>query len=146
MGIIKVSDDAATFGVHSGIGTGMVARDSLGELVQAVSKFSSEVVAPEIAEVMVIKEALSWIKLKPWEAVILESDSLVAVQAIRSRVPLCSPFGLVVEECRNILQTLNKVFLLGNLLIWLLPFPGLVIDRSNVPVDFMNILLDDLSE
>lgn len=40
-------------------------------------------VGSEIAEVVGIRKALSWVKGKNWSKVLLESDYLVAVQAIR---------------------------------------------------------------
>ncbi|XP_060974712.1 uncharacterized protein LOC133039780 [Cannabis sativa] len=56
-------------------------------------------VTPEIAEVIGIKEALSWIKRKGWEKVVVESDALVVVQAINSSIQMPSQFGLLVEDC-----------------------------------------------
>lgn len=48
---------------------------------------------------MAVKEALSWVKDKQWREVVIETDCLVVVQAIRSKVPMTSPFSrnLVVE-------------------------------------------------
>lgn len=155
VGVIKVSVDAATFIDNSGTGMGMVARNSKGELIQAVSKFTREVVSPELAEAMAIKEAFSWIKSNLWQEVIMESDCMVPVQAIRSNMQMRSPFGLVVEDCRNTLLLLNKVSLFfvrrsANMAAHFIvresySFPDRVIDMSNVPIDFMNVLMDDLS-
>ncbi|KAM6552834.1 hypothetical protein CsatB_013596 [Cannabis sativa] len=66
-------------------------------------------VSAEIAEVIGIKEALSWIKRKGWEKVVVESDALVVVQAINSSIQMPSQFGLLVEDCRVILSSLNNV-------------------------------------
>lgn len=41
-------------------------------------------VTPEMAEIMAIKEALSWIVNHDWPDVVLESDCSLAVQAIRA--------------------------------------------------------------
>lgn len=61
----------------------------------------------EFAEAMAIKEALSWIKEKNWSHVQLESDSLVIVQAIRSKIHMLSPLGLLIQECRNLLGKIH---------------------------------------
>lgn len=106
---IKVTVDATAFIEHNGFGFGMVARDYEGELVKAKVVSKQGNVPAELAKVMTIKEALSWIKEEAWGKVQLESDCLVAVQAIRSKVVLVSPFGQVVEECRCLLKELNKI-------------------------------------
>lgn len=68
-------------------------------------------VSSVMAEIMAIKEALSWIEDTGWMNVIVESDSLVSVQVIRSKVSMLSPFGRVVMECSNMLQVLFIVSL-----------------------------------
>lgn len=56
---IKVTVDAALFRDRSAFGMGMIARDCRGELIQANSKLQQEVVSPDLAEAMAMKEALS---------------------------------------------------------------------------------------
>ncbi|XP_060969468.1 uncharacterized protein LOC133036755 [Cannabis sativa] len=106
---VKVNVDGATFETQHKFGFGCVARDSHGRLLEAISGSRWGCVSAEIAEVIGIKEALSWIKRKGWDAVVLESDALVVVQAINSSVHMPSQFGLLVEDCRTILSTLNNV-------------------------------------
>uniref|UniRef100_A0A803P8P2 RNase H type-1 domain-containing protein n=1 Tax=Cannabis sativa TaxID=3483 RepID=A0A803P8P2_CANSA len=60
--IIKVSIDATTFGENSTFEFGIVARDCHGYLVQARTVYYWGLVALDMAEVLAIKEALSWIK------------------------------------------------------------------------------------
>lgn len=61
---IKVSVDAAVFTEFSVFGICMVARDSNGYLVQAKAKLFKGISNPGLAEVIAIKEALSWVKEK----------------------------------------------------------------------------------
>ncbi|KAL8130881.1 hypothetical protein AgCh_006983 [Apium graveolens] len=63
----------------------------------------------EMVEAMAVKEALSWIKNQKWQNVIVKSDSLVVIQAIRSQVQMNSPFGEVLRNCRNMLDDQNTV-------------------------------------
>lgn len=106
---IKVNVDAAIFKDPSAFGVGLIARDSRGELMYAHSTYYRDDVSPELAKVMAIKEALSWIMKQTGEDFQLESDCLVAVQAIRSNVTMTSPFGVVVEDCRKLIRNSNKV-------------------------------------
>ena len=68
--------------------------------------------AAEYGEALGIKEALSWCKTQGNRIMEIESDCLVAVQAIRSTVQMVSPMGRIIEECRELLLSLNNVQLL----------------------------------
>uniref|UniRef100_A0A803Q693 RNase H type-1 domain-containing protein n=1 Tax=Cannabis sativa TaxID=3483 RepID=A0A803Q693_CANSA len=63
------------------------------------------------SEAMGIREALSWLKDKPFQQVCVESDSLVSVQAINSSVVMYSAFGLIVQDCKSLLDSMNNVSL-----------------------------------
>lgn len=58
-----------------------------------------------------MKEALSWIDELKWTNVSVVSDCLVVIQSIRSKTPMRSHFGRVIEDCREYLRRLNKVYL-----------------------------------
>ena len=64
-----------------------------------------------MAEVIGIKEALSWIAKFHWTKVTLESDSLVCVQVIYSHTSFPSQFGLLVSDCKFLLEQLQFVSL-----------------------------------
>lgn len=59
---VKVNVDAAIFSDQNSFGVGVIARDCRGELIQAKSVLTEGNVDPALAEVMTIKEALSWIE------------------------------------------------------------------------------------
>lgn len=109
---VKVSVDAAIFETREKTGLGLVARDSEGEIIEVKTICLNEQVSPVLAEVMAIKEALSWIDKKRWPAVQLESDCLAAIQAIRCTTPMRSRFGAFVEDCRQLMNRINNVELL----------------------------------
>uniref|UniRef100_A0A803P367 RNase H type-1 domain-containing protein n=1 Tax=Cannabis sativa TaxID=3483 RepID=A0A803P367_CANSA len=92
-------------------GFGCVARNPVGHLLEAISDSRIGMVLPEIAEIIGMMEALSWIKRKGWEDVIIETDSSMVVQALNSSVHMSSYFGLLVEDCRLILSTLKNVLI-----------------------------------
>ncbi|KAL8118289.1 hypothetical protein AgCh_015995 [Apium graveolens] len=109
---MKISADAANFSEYNASGLAFIARDDHGDLVQARTQYLSGIVSSTMAEVLAIKEALSWIKSKDRSKVVVESDCLTAIRAIRNKTPIVSHLGHVVHSCRNMLILLN------DLLIW----------------------------
>ncbi|KAM6587872.1 hypothetical protein CsatA_010477 [Cannabis sativa] len=106
---IKVNVDAAIFASENQYGYGMVARNNSGSLIDATAQCANGAFTPEVVEIMGIKEALSWIKHNGWQHVVLESDSLVSIQAIRSSLPLCSIFGNLAQDCRSLLLSMPLI-------------------------------------
>lgn len=98
--MIKVSVDASTFDEFIASGIGMVVRDATGSLVVGRTVSIDGLKAVKVIEAMAMKEA--W-----WYNVVIESDSLVVVQAIRSKVRMSSPFGAIIMECRSLLDDQN---------------------------------------
>ncbi|KAF4372183.1 hypothetical protein G4B88_016239 [Cannabis sativa] len=88
---------------------GCVVRDPDGGLVSTFAGVFPGSVAPELAEIMGIREALSWLKDHSYSQATIETDSLVCVEAIRSAATFVSAFGLVVDECKNSLKSLLNV-------------------------------------
>ncbi|XP_074346913.1 uncharacterized protein LOC141685724 [Apium graveolens] len=152
---MKISVDAAIFPEHNAYGVGFVVRNDRGELVQARTKCSTGLDSPYMAEAIAIKEALSWIQDRGWSKIVVESDCLTAVQAVRSKVPMRSPFGDVIQSCRNMLASFNTVSLFfikrsANMAAHELArlsfsFPDRVFDRMSVPIEVKNVLRRDYS-
>lgn len=99
----KVNSDTAVFVSSNRYSFAFAARNYKGELLEAHSKCKEGSISPECAEVMGIREILSWIKIKQPENVVVETDYLVAVQAIRGTAAMLSYFGSIVQECRDLL-------------------------------------------
>ncbi|KAM6543366.1 hypothetical protein CsatB_007813 [Cannabis sativa] len=108
-GQLKINVDGAVFEDTNEVGTGFVARGCDGRVIEAFSTISSVSCRPEIAEVLSVKEALSWIKRNNKSHVILETDCILVVQAILSSVSMPSIFGLFVQDCQFILSSLSNV-------------------------------------
>ncbi|KAM6584020.1 hypothetical protein CsatB_011022 [Cannabis sativa] len=106
---LKINVDAALFPNDNSYGYGLVVRDNTGKFLEAKTSHFSGSYPAEVIEALGIKEALSWIKGKNWENVVLESDSLLSVQAIRSNQKMSSTFGIVIEDCRLLFSSLNNV-------------------------------------
>lgn len=149
----KVSVDAAIFSESLKYGVGFIARNDKGEVMQGASKLFDGVIRPEHTEAIAVKEALSWVKEKDWRRVVINSDCLAVVQAIRSNVILSSSFGQVITECRMMLRDLNiELFFVKRsadmaahyLARESCSFPGRVFDRGSVPIGLNSIVLADL--
>ncbi|XP_030496466.2 uncharacterized protein LOC115712332 [Cannabis sativa] len=108
---IKVNVDGAIFSAEQKFGFGYVARDAHGKLIEGILGSWTGAVGPEIAEVIGVKEALSWIKRKGWTGVEIETDALVVVQAVLGSVSMPSQFGFLVQDCRSLISSLNCVSL-----------------------------------
>lgn len=106
--MIKINVDAAIFEDSGKYCLSMVARDSAGHLVAAVAKCRIGRVAPELAEALGIKEALSWTKNMITQPTIIESDCLAAIQAIRCSTVNLSYLGRIIDECKSLLSELKK--------------------------------------
>ncbi|XP_074355842.1 uncharacterized protein LOC141695501 [Apium graveolens] len=104
---VKVSVDAVLFTELSKYGIGLLARDDSGQVIQGRSEVYDGSVRPEIAEAIAVKEALSWIQVRGWKEVVVETDYLMVVQAIRSKVNMKSPFGSIILEYRRMIMGLN---------------------------------------
>lgn len=78
----KVNFDAAIFEASNSYSYSLVARNYKVELIHARSRCSLGQIAPDGAESMGVREALSWIKGQQYKDVVLETDCLVVVQAL----------------------------------------------------------------
>ncbi|XP_062088677.1 uncharacterized protein LOC133795237 [Humulus lupulus] len=107
--MIKINVDAATFVSEGKHGFGCVARNHEEEVIEAIVGSKVERVKPVEAEALGVKEALSWIKQKNWQAVIIETDCLNVVQVIRTTTGMVSSFGLVISDCKVFLGSLCSV-------------------------------------
>ncbi|KAM6600830.1 hypothetical protein CsatA_020439 [Cannabis sativa] len=108
---IKLNVDAALFASLHKHGYGCVIRNPAGELISTFAGVKNGSVAPELAEIIGIREVLSWLKNNPFQSAVIETDSLVCAAAIRSAETLISAFGLVVDECKNSFNSLSNVSL-----------------------------------
>lgn len=153
IGAVKVTVDAATFAENSSYGIGVLARNDTGEVIYGRSELFRGNVRPDFAEAMAVKAALSWCKVSKGQEMVVETDCLSVVQAIRSSVSMSSPFGRIIRECQEMLQELNiEVFFIkrsANEAAHALAresssFPGRVFDGRSVPVSLVPTLLNDL--
>lgn len=108
-GTVKLNVDAALFPELGTFSFACLARDHRGQPIGALSRCFNGVILPELAEAMGFREALSWLKTHNWSSIILETDCLLVIQALRSNVSMLSYFGDVILECKSMLTMSNNV-------------------------------------
>ncbi|KAM6554313.1 hypothetical protein CsatB_015075 [Cannabis sativa] len=106
--MIKIVD-GATFEAENAYGTGLIIRDSNGAIILATTTYSTGSLSAPMAEMMSIKEDLSWIKASNLSNIIIENDCLIAIQVLHSLVDMPSIFGYIVQECKLLLSSFNNV-------------------------------------
>lgn len=111
VGTVKISTDAAIFQDQGTYSAAVLARNHEGTPIEAFTCCKVGSVSPAVAEAMSVKEALSWLKKKRWTAVILETDCLSVVQALRGNVHMPSYFGAVIEDCRRLMANTSNIVL-----------------------------------
>lgn len=150
---IKINVDAALFEEAGTFSYACVARDDTGNLIEAISCCRTGNMAPEMVEVMGVREALSWVKRNHWRKVVVETDSLMVVESIRSTIPMPSYFGGVISECRDFLQSLPNVSLIfirrsaNKVAHFLARASSYVADRiigkEDISPDFLDVIIGD---
>ncbi|XP_074356033.1 uncharacterized protein LOC141695705 [Apium graveolens] len=105
---VKITVDAALFDDKNGTDVGLIERDHSGALLLAKSRLFREIMRPSLAKAVAGKEVLSWLKEMRWETAIIESDCLV-VQSIHTTICMQSRLGLLIEECKRLMKSLNNM-------------------------------------
>ncbi|XP_074327241.1 uncharacterized protein LOC141665157 [Apium graveolens] len=132
MDYMKISVDASIFTEFNASGMGLVVRNDKGELITARKKCNMGMVSVNMAEALAIKEVLSWIKSEDWNKVVVESDCLTAIQVIRSKATLTSPFGQSTNKVAHELARLSYFF------------PDRIFDRISIPIGVNDVLRIEL--
>ncbi|XP_062089241.1 uncharacterized protein LOC133795796 [Humulus lupulus] len=109
LGSLKINVDAASFNEASKHSFAGIARDHNGTFIEAFSVCRAGTVSPELGEVLGVHEALSWIKRRRWVDAVIETDSILVVQALRSNISMDSYFGCVIDDCKVLWKDLNSV-------------------------------------
>ncbi|KAK6118703.1 hypothetical protein DH2020_047560 [Rehmannia glutinosa] len=107
---IKCNVDGAIFAQKGLIGFGCVVHDGQGIFRAAKQGIMPGLDNAMLAEAITIREALSWIKEKFTNAaVVLESDSLGVIQAIRGLISDNTYVQSVINDCLKLLEDLPMV-------------------------------------
>lgn len=112
VGFLKVNIDASPSLEHVGIDA--VCRDSDGHFIAAKTWQIPGRVEALHGEVLALREVLSWIKDKSWSQVILESDSLLVINALNSNLLQDeSSFELIIQRLDLLVEIDRAVLFIG---------------------------------
>ena len=85
----------------------MGVRDNQWSLIEARARCLTGKPDPKVAEILGIKEVLSWIMVQGLQNVVAESDCWVAIHVVRSSTNLFSYFGrMLLSELKSLNVTL----------------------------------------
>ncbi|XP_073137676.1 uncharacterized protein [Henckelia pumila] len=102
--ILKCNVDAAILPNPPHVGVDSILRDHHGIVIASSQGRIHGLQDPATAEALAIREALSWLKNFNFFSIIVESDSLVVIDALNHSVADRSPFGLLIEDCKLLAQ------------------------------------------
>ncbi|XP_074304304.1 uncharacterized protein LOC141639022 [Silene latifolia] len=96
-GFVKINVDA---GVKEGDGTGLgvVCRDERGRVQWGMSEVRDQVLDPHVAEALAVYEGLQEARRRGIQHIVVESDCLMVVEALRKRTKGRSDFSLIVDD------------------------------------------------
>ncbi|XP_050233384.1 uncharacterized protein LOC126681873 [Mercurialis annua] len=103
-GFLKCNFDGAVFAQACRLGTGCVVRDSSGRIVGVHNRSFAMHSDPFLAEVISLKEALSWLGTRQVQHVQFESDSQLLVTALSTNAIDNSYIGFLLQDCRIMLS------------------------------------------
>lgn len=96
-------------GFSSSSAISAVFRDSNGRMVSAYARPGLGFAHPEVVEAVRVPEALSWLRERRKGCMLVETDCLRVVQAIQATSIDNSSFGLLLQDCKFLLSTLDNV-------------------------------------
>ncbi|XP_074271735.1 uncharacterized protein LOC141595669 [Silene latifolia] len=96
-GFVKINVDA---GVKEGDGTGLgvVCRDERGRVQWGMSEVRDQVLDPHVAEALAVYEGLQEARRRGLQHIVVESDCLMVVEALRKKTKGRSDFSLIVDD------------------------------------------------
>lgn len=104
----KCNVDASTASNPPHCGYGCIIRDSQGKFVAALNGVYIGCNDPKLAKAYGVREALSWLKKKQAENVIVEIDYQGFVQCFHRSSEDSSLLGLIVDDCKTIAKDIES--------------------------------------
>ncbi|XP_074290806.1 uncharacterized protein LOC141617506 [Silene latifolia] len=107
-GFVKVNVDAGVK-EDEGVSLGLVCRGEMGDVLWGVFTVQDQVLEPHVAEAVAILEGLKEALRTGYRDVVLESDCLQVVEALKKKLSGRSCFMLVIEEILLLCNSFNTV-------------------------------------
>jgi ribonuclease HI len=93
--------DAALFKSSKRMGVGIVIRNHNGECVAACSELIPDVTAPELAEALAVRRAMTLAREEGYDKIMLATDCLSVVHHINSSTLDRSFLGVVIQDIKK---------------------------------------------
>ncbi|XP_074348244.1 uncharacterized protein LOC141687007 [Apium graveolens] len=107
-GTVKVNVDDSIFENPESYCVSMIAHNFRGDVGELMASSRSGRIDPEMPEAIGVKEALIWAKEKSKQPVMVETDCLYVLQAIRCSSVNLSYLGRLIEECKTLVSELKQ--------------------------------------
>jgi ribonuclease HI len=109
-GTVHINVDAARFSSSRRMGIGAVIRNHKRECSIAWSELIQEVTAPDVAEALALRHAMSLAGEEGFDKLVIESDCLSLVQRVKSLEIDRSHVGVVVQDIKALVSGFSSVF------------------------------------
>ncbi|CAH9073986.1 unnamed protein product [Cuscuta epithymum] len=103
---VKLNVDAAVRDYHCGLG--WILRNEAGDFIAGAAKTWQGKLSPWEAELVGIREALSWVKEQGWERVDVESDASRAIAEIKNGSCI-STAGVIADDVRDLCSRMTDI-------------------------------------
>ncbi|XP_012852581.1 PREDICTED: uncharacterized protein LOC105972189 [Erythranthe guttata] len=104
IGVLKLNVDAAFPPNSEFHRVSLIARNATGTCVWWQVRRVLGMVSPSEGEAHAILQALRTAKFRQWNAITVESDCLLVIEALQKREPSLQSYGAIVEECFSYLS------------------------------------------
>jgi ribonuclease HI len=108
-GTVLINVDAAIFSSFRRMGIGIVIRNHNGECLVACSELREEVTAPEMAEALAVRRAMSLADEEGFRKLLVVSDCLSVIHRINSVMPDRSPVGVVIQDIKALANNFSDI-------------------------------------
>ena len=106
--IAKINFDGAVFTNDNCSGIGVVIRNGSGSVLASCTKKLNQAYSGEHIEALAAATALSFASEIGFRRAVLEGDSLAVINALRERVSLLTPTGLLIEDVKVLSQRFDQ--------------------------------------
>ena len=107
--IAKINFDDAVFTNDNYFGIGVVIRNGSGLVLASCTKKLNQAYSGEHIEALAAATALSFASEIGFRRAVLEGDSLAVINALRERVSLLTPTGLLIEDVKVLSQRFDQL-------------------------------------
>ena len=109
IGFVKINFDGVVFTDTNMSGLGVVIRNDNGSVLASCSKKISQAYKSDEIETMATTTTLSFVHKLGFKHAILEGDSLVLINALKTEVHSLAPMGLLIEDVKMLSQNFDKL-------------------------------------